>query len=207
MSSAVADGTAHMVPDLFSEATAPSFDDPLGMLAACHSRIQRQLATLERLQRHLPEHGCDVDARAAARGILRYFDTAAPNHHADEEASVFPRLRGAVPGRADRLVGDLEREHAALAAMWRHLRPRLAGIAAGARANLSPKEVADLRTAYAAHIAREEGELIPLAVHTFDAATLAAIGREMATRRGVDPAAPARSPGRPMAHVGGAPRS
>jgi hemerythrin-like domain-containing protein len=181
-----------MATDLFSDATAPSFDDPLGMLKACHGRIERQLATLARLQRHLPEHGCDVDARAAARGILRYFDTAAPNHHADEEASVFPRLRDAAPGRADTLVGDLEREHAALAAMWRHLRPRLAGIAAGARAYLSPKEVADVRAAYAAHIAREEGELIPLAARTFDARTLAAIGEEMAARRGIDPAAPAR---------------
>ena len=183
-----------MATDLFSEATAPSFDDPLGMLAACHGRIERQLATLERLQRHLPEHGCDVDARAAARGILRYFDTAAPNHHADEEASVFPRLRDAVPGRADMLVADLEREHAALAAQWRHLRPRLAGIAAGTRANLSPKEVADIRATYAAHIAREEGELIPLAARTFDAAILAVIGNEMAVRRGIDPAAPARLP-------------
>jgi|GEM_PF-2722120 len=98
-----------MAIDLFSEATAPAFDDPLGMLLACHRRIERQLATLARLQRHLPEHGCDVDARAAARGILRYFDTAAPSHHADEEVSVFPRLRGAVPGRADMLVADLER--------------------------------------------------------------------------------------------------
>jgi hypothetical protein len=34
-------------------------------------------------------------------GILKYFDTAAPNHHADEEASVFPRLRQAVLGRAE----------------------------------------------------------------------------------------------------------
>jgi len=183
-----------MAANLFSDAAAPSFNDPLGMLAACHDRIERQLATLARLQRHLPEHGCDVDARAAARGILRYFDTAAPNHHADEEASVFPRLRNAMPGRADVLVHDLEREHAALAAMWRHLRPRLAGIAAGARANLSPKEVADVRAAYAAHIAREEGELIPLAARAFDAAILAAIGHEMAARRGIDPTAPARLP-------------
>lgn len=184
-----------MATDLFSEATAPSFDDPLGMLSACHRRIERQLATLARLQRHLPEHGCDTDARAAARGILRYFDTAAPSHHADEEASVFPRLRDAAPGRAGMLVADLEREHAALAAQWRHLRPRLAAIAAGVRANLSPKEAADVRTAYAAHIAREEGELIPLAARTFDAASLAAIGNEMAARRGVDPKAPARRPG------------
>ena len=175
-----------MATDLFSDATAPGFDDPLGMLSACHHRIERQLGTLERLQRHLPEHGCDVDARAAARGILRYFDTAAPNHHADEEASVFPRLRNAVPGQAGMLVADLEREHAALAVLWRHLRPRLAGIAAGARANLAPKEVAELRAVYAAHIAREEGELIPLAARSFDAAILNAIGSEMAARRGIE---------------------
>ena len=173
-----------MATDLFSEATAPGFDDPLGMLAACHGRIGRQLATLDRLQRHLPEHGCDVDARAAARGILKYFDTAAPNHHADEEASVFPRLRKAMPGRADALLADLEREHATLALHWRRLRPLLAGIAAGARANLSPKQVADVRAAYAAHIAREEGELIPLAARAFDTPALTAIGNEMAARRG-----------------------
>jgi hypothetical protein len=96
-----------MATDLFSDAAAPGFDDPLGMLCACHGRIARQLATLDRLQRHLPEHGCDVDARAAARGILRYFDTAALNHHADEEASVFPRLANAVPGHAAVLIADL----------------------------------------------------------------------------------------------------
>jgi hemerythrin-like domain-containing protein len=175
-----------MATDLFSEATAPGFDDPLGMLAACHRRIERQLTTLDRLQRHLPEHGCDTDARAAARGILRYFDTAAPNHHADEEASVFPRLLATLPGRADTLLADLERDHRTLAANWRHLRPLLAGIAAGERANLSAKEVADVRAAYTAHIAREEGEMIPLAARTLGPATLAEIGKEMAARRGVD---------------------
>lgn len=173
-----------MAVDLFSDATAPSFDDPLGLLSACHGRIERQLATLERLQRHLPENGCDADARAAALGILRYFDGAAPHHHADEEQSLFPRLAAAVPGRADRLIAELAREHETLAANWRHLRPLLAGIAAGACANLSPKQVAAVRRAYDAHIAKEETELIPLAAQTFDAGTLATIGREMAARRG-----------------------
>jgi hemerythrin-like domain-containing protein len=184
-----------MAADPFSDAAAPGFDDPLGMLSACHRRIERQLETLERLQRHLPEHGCDADARAAARAILRYFDTAAPNHHADEEASVFPRLKAALPAVADALIATIEREHAVLAANWRHLRPLLAGIAAGACANLAPKQVAVVRGAYDQHIALEESELIPLAARTFDAETLAAIGREMAARRGVDPAAPFR-PGR-----------
>ena len=97
---------------LLTDPTAPSFDDPLGMMAACHRRIERQLATLSRLQRHLPENGCDADARAAARGILRYFDAAAPNHHADEEESLFPRLEQALAVRPVTLMAELEDEHA-----------------------------------------------------------------------------------------------
>ena len=81
-----------MAADSIFKPVTPGFDDPLGMLAACHRRIERELATLERLQRHLPEHGCDDDARAAAGAILKYFDGAAPNHDADEEQSLFPRL-------------------------------------------------------------------------------------------------------------------
>ena len=181
-----------MAVHFLSESAAPTFDDPLAMLTACHGRIERQLETLARLQRHLPEHGCDHDARVAARGILKYFDTAAPNHHADEEASVFPRLaRADLPG-IEALLADLERDHATLAVNWRKLRPLLAAIAGGQRANLSPKQVADVTAAYAAHIAREERDLIPLAARTFDAATIAEIGKEMARRRGVDPAPASR---------------
>jgi hemerythrin-like domain-containing protein len=175
-----------MPPDLPGEQPAPSFDDPLGMLTACHRRIERTLATLSRLQRHRPENGCDADARAAARNILKYFDTAAPNHHADEEESLFPRLRGLAPRDADAIVDDLEREHAALTTDWGKLRPLLSGIASGQRANLPPKQVADVTAAYRNHIAREEADLIPLAMECFDADTIAEVGKEMARRRGVE---------------------
>ena len=171
-----------MAADPFSDSSAPGFDDPLGMLAACHRRIERQLATLDRLQRHLPEHGCDADARVGATAILKYFDAAAPNHHADEEKSLFPRLRKR-HANAGALIDDLESDHVTLAASWRRLRPLLAGIAAGNRANLSPKQVAELRAAYAAHIAREEGELIPFAARALDAEAMREIGEEMAARR------------------------
>ena len=171
--------------DLLADHAAPAFDDPLGVLSACHRRIERQLATLARLQRHLPAHGCDHDARAAARGILRYFDTAAVNHHADEEGSLFPRLLLHASAAAAPLLADLAADHQRLAGEWRHLRPLLAAICAGARANLSPRQVAFLRAAYDRHIAREESELLPLAQATLDPAEIAAIGREMAQRRGV----------------------
>ena len=136
----------------YSSPIAPGFDDPLAMLVACHRRIERELATLGRLQRHLPEHGCDDDARAAARAIMKYFDGAAPNHHADEEESLFPRLQA----HAGLLIEDLEHDHYALAVSWRRLRPLLAGISASVRANLSAKQVDDICEMYASHILREE---------------------------------------------------
>ncbi len=169
--------------DPFS-AAAPGFDDPLGVLQACHRRIERQLDTLVRLLAHLPQNHADADARAAARAILRYFDTAAVNHHADEEESLFPRLRSA----GGQLLDDikfLEREHVRLDARWRRLRPLLAAIACGTGAHLPPAEVHSLCAAYAAHIAREDGRVFPEAARLLDTATLAAIGAEMAARRGI----------------------
>jgi hemerythrin-like domain-containing protein len=179
-----------MAHPLQSGPLAPSFDDPLGMLAACHRKLERQLATLAHLGRHLPEHGCDVEARTAARAILKYFDSAELHHQADEEQSVFPRLAQAQPAQALALIAALERDHTALAAQWRKLRPLLAAIAVGQRANLAPKQVAEITLAYETHIAQEETEFLPLATRAFDPAAIAAIGREMAERRGVDPASP-----------------
>ena len=163
---------------------AASFDEPLAMLVACHARMRKQLATLARLERHLPEHGCDADARAAARAILRYFDSAAVHHHEDEEDSVMPRILARVP-EARALATRLAREHEELAERWRHLRPALSGIAAGQRAVLSPRTVLDATAAYDAHMALEEAELIPLAADVLSPDELRAIGREMAGRRGV----------------------
>jgi len=173
--------------DLLAAHGAPSFGDPLGMLRACHRRIEKQLATLDRLQRHLPEHGHDEEARNAARAILRYFDTAAVNHHADEERSVFPRVVAIAGREGQALVSDLEREHRALDVQWARMRPLLVGIAAGQRANLSPRGVLELRQAYERHIALEENVLIPLVESMLEADTLRTIGEEMAARRDVGP--------------------
>lgn len=153
------------------------------MLVACHRRIEREIATLGRLQRHLPEFGCDDDARTAARAILKYFDGAASNHHADEEMSVFPRLRAVAPARAAELCDNLEHDHEALASTWRRLRPLLAGISVAVRANLSAKDVDGLGNLYASHMRREEQLLLPLATQWLDAETLRQIGEEMAARR------------------------
>lgn len=173
-----------MPPLPLSAQAAPGFDDPLGLLAACHRRIERQLASLDRLRRHLPEHHADADARTAARAILRYFDAAAPHHHDDEEASLFPRLAAVAPEIAT-ITGSLQREHRRMDAQWRRLRPLLAAVATGNGAFLPTKGVAAFSAAYTAHLQREEDDILPLAAELLDGETLREIGREMAQRRDV----------------------
>ena len=51
-------------PGFFSPAAGP--EAPLQMLAACHTRVEKQCRTLERLQAHLPKHGSDGAAQEAA---------------------------------------------------------------------------------------------------------------------------------------------
>lgn len=163
--------------------TDPGFDDPLAMLRACHERIRRELSVLERLRRHLPEFGCDADARKAARSVLKYFDGAAPNHDADEQVSLFPRLIDAGGADIAALIERLEIEHADLKSMWRVMRPDIAAIEAGKRSVLTPDSVRRMHAAYLAHLDCEEENLFPFAAARLDAATLRSIGAEMAARR------------------------
>lgn len=83
-------GTTSALPGF--NAPSVGFEQPFAMLEACHERVQRTLALLQRLRAHVLEHGADVPAQQAARDVLRYFDIAAPLHHEDEELHVFPLL-------------------------------------------------------------------------------------------------------------------
>jgi hemerythrin-like domain-containing protein len=90
------------------------------------------------------------------------------------------------------MLAQLESDHDRLDACWRHLRPLLAGIAAGQRANLSPGAVHELQALYASHLGLENGQLLPLCEQALTREELDAIGREMAARRGVRWEPPAR---------------
>lgn len=170
------------------QATAPGFDDPLGLLAACHTRIERQCETLERLPAHIAAHGVDAAAREAAAAVLRYFTQAAPHHHADEEQDLFPRLRAhrgepGCPAELDDWLARLAREHEGLGAAWGELAPRLERIAAGnAPAELAAKVLVER---YRAHYRFEDAQLLPLARRLLTARELAEIGAAMRRRRGV----------------------
>lgn len=170
-------------------APAAGFEVPLEMLAACHGRVQAQCATLQRLLPHVAAHGADQPAREAATAVMRYFDTAAVHHHADEETDLFPALIEAMAGsdavciRA--LTQTLATEHRLLEAQWQRLRAALALLAAGDATALAPALVQDFNALYAGHIAREEAELLPMAERLLDDATLDRVGLAMRRRRGV----------------------
>jgi hemerythrin-like domain-containing protein len=167
--------------------SAPSFDNPLEMLHACHGKILQQCDTLRKLVTHLPSAGCDEQAQQAAQSILRYFDSAGQFHHQDEEEDLFPALRKAAGSDKSHLENLLERllqEHVAMSDAWESLRPALLQVAQGAQVTLAPALSEDFINRYAQHIAVEESELLPLATRLLDAEQMRKLGKHMAERRG-----------------------
>lgn len=171
-------------------APAAGTEAPLEMLSACHGRVERQCATLRRLVSHLATHGVNEDARMAATNVMRYFDTSAKHHHADEEEELFPALiesmAGSDPVCLREMIEGLTADHRSLEAAWRRLRGVLERIAAGESVPLASDDVEALVGKYECHIAREERELLPMAARLLSDDDLARIGRAMRERRGIN---------------------
>ena len=157
------------------------------MLEACHERVQRTLGLLGRLREHVRQQGVDHDARQAARDVLRYFDIAAPLHHQDEELHVFPLLLAKATPEVQALVTRLQQDHVAMTADWAAARAGLQALLDENATGFTPQDEAALdrfARRYDAHIAAEEGVAYPAAAALLPPAALAAMGREMAARRG-----------------------
>lgn len=161
------------------------FDAPFEMLSACHERVQRSLALLQRLQAHLGVHGADAQARDAARDVMRYFDIAAPAHHDDEERHVFPALLAADAARHGALVARLREDHRRMAAQWPLVRAGLAAVAEGRWTGAEAQAWPAFAALYETHIPAEEETAYPAARARLDGAAQAAMGDEMARRRGL----------------------
>ena len=166
---------------------AVGFEQPFEMLEACHERVQRSLALLQRIVDHVDRHGHDADSRSAAHDVLRYFDIAGPHHHEDEERHVFPALAGHADPAVRAAVAQLQADHVRMHAQWARLRKVLldwrdaeqpATIAAAQR-----QLVQDFVASYERHIPLEESVVYPAARPRFTDADLARIGAEMARRR------------------------
>lgn len=184
------DRTAAATPQALPGHSAPAvgFEVPLEMLAACHSRVQAQCATLRRLAAHLARQGADRQAQDAAAAVMRYFETSAVQHHADEEVDLFPALIESMAGSdavcVRELTASLAAEHRGLEQRWCALRTRLEQVARADSATLPDDEVHGFIALYEQHIAREEAELLPMAARLLSDAELDRIGLAMRARRG-----------------------
>ena len=73
-------------------AKAHPFSDPTGLLSDCHRRIEMFLRSLEAVA-IVKDRPLTEESRVPFESALRYFREAAPNQTADEEESLFPRMR------------------------------------------------------------------------------------------------------------------
>ncbi len=161
----------------------PNFDDPLGLLRACHERMLANCDTLEKLVPHLRDKGMDDEARSAISRVVKYFTTSAVHHHEDEEKDLFPLLNGQSLKLAE-LIYKLKQDHQALDSLWQQLAGDLKQGAALAENPEFAAHVAQFCSAYREHIDLENRELLFLAQHSLSSRQLEDIGRSMAKRRG-----------------------
>jgi hemerythrin-like domain-containing protein len=171
-------------------ASVHDFSDPTGFLSDCHRRIEMFLGSLEAVARIIDRPASGESGRALETA-LRYFRESAPKHNADEEESLFPRLRRIQRPEMQAAVAkldDLEREHRWAAPLHAEVerlgRKHLAGV------TLSPAEIAEFRKAvgelaamYREHIRVEEELVFPAAARALPENEQAEMGNERAARR------------------------
>lgn len=179
-------------------ARAESFSNPLGLLTDCHRRIEMFLGALIKVADHSREGALDAQQRDALEKALTYFREAAPKHTADEEQSLFPRMRKVESPEVHTALAEvesLEREHRVADEL--HGKVDKLGRQWLATGSLLPAEVAEVRTAlselkkiYDRHIAIEDEQVFPLAKKVLAPDEQKRVGEEMAARRGAKTCAP-----------------
>ena len=164
--------------------------DPLGLLSDCHRRVEMFLGVLKAAA---GLNGCHLseDERRSLDNALHYFREAAPKHTADEEESLFPRMRQAGSAEAETALAELERLEAdhrwadplharvdALGQKW-----LTAGKLAATDATAFNEAVSQLAAMYARHIDVEEKVVFPAASRCLPKDEQRRIGLEMTARR------------------------
>ena len=164
------------------------FDDPIGMLKDCHRRIEQFLNILRAVVGRAQGRALSDEETGAVQSAIQYFRSGGQRHTADEEESLFPRLRNqSDAGAVDELTG-LESDHQRANDL--HAEVEKLYLAWIARSRLSLEDEHRLRAAaeglghiYEGHIKLEEQAVFPLALKLLDNQSIAAMGQEFRTRR------------------------
>lgn len=174
-------------------AQAHNFSDPTGLLSDCHRRIEMFLRVLDGVAAVI-DRPMTEETRAALESALRYIREAAPKHTADEEESLFPRLRQMHLPEVETAIERLELlEHDHLLAGSLHAevenlgqRCLDAGSLESSGVEAFRKAIASLISLYKQHISIEDELVFPLAAQLLSPTDIVAIADEMAGRRKVN---------------------
>jgi hemerythrin-like domain-containing protein len=161
------------------------FDNPLGMLQDCHRRIERFLHILGTVATQASGRSLNQEESDAVTAALHYFQEGGRRHNADEEDSLFPRLRAA---QADADLTRLQDDHRRTEIL--HQLAELLFHKWIATSALSTPEhnhllsiTAEMQRIYSDHIQLEESTVFPQAALVLDPSAIAAIGVEFQARR------------------------
>lgn len=172
-------------------ANVHSFSDPTGLLSDCHRRIEMFLGSLEVIAKTIDQPLTEETAARALTVALRYFRESAPKHTADEEESLFPRLRRVqnpeVQAALEHLE-ELEKDHRWATSV--HADVESLGQQYLMCRRLSVDEVdkfraavAQLASMYQEHIRVEDSMIFPVAARLLSQDDRTSMAREMAGRR------------------------
>jgi hemerythrin-like domain-containing protein len=165
------------------------FDNPIGMLKDCHRRIEQFLHVLCLVVDRAPGRPLTEEEAGAVKSALHYFRVGGQRHTADEEQSLFPRMR------AERTTASALKEIDALEADHRIADDLHAAVENLYEAwlqgkTLNSEELEQLRAKterlkqlYEGHIRIEENLIFPSAAEGLDGNTLAQMGEEFRARR------------------------
>ena len=171
----------------------PDFTKPLGLLVHCHERIEGQLETLARAAEVLRSGNSRSIPKAfvAVGAACKHFAIAGVKHTADEDESLFPRLRergGAAGEEALAAMTELESQHRSAEDMHKQFDefvltlPR-DGSADRRELDCFSEMVAELAAFYRPHIFMENNLVFPIAGRVLPASELHTLGEEMRARR------------------------
>jgi hemerythrin-like domain-containing protein len=164
------------------------FDDPIGMLKDCHRRIEHFLRILCAVVERAHSRALTLEESNAVESALHYFRVGGKRHNADEEESLFPRLRADWAVCSFEEIDGLEGDHQATDNL--HIQVEMLYRTWMAEGKLTPEveqhllaTTKRLKHLYEEHIKIEEGIVFPRAAECLDPDEIAAIGREFRARR------------------------
>jgi hemerythrin-like domain-containing protein len=171
-------------------ASVRDFSDPTSLMSDCHRRVEMFLGALSKIG-GLDDRPLTQGEHADLDKALRYFREAAPKHTADEEESLFPRLRRIPDTKVKSAldaVARLEEDHRWAAPLHAEVDRIGQQWLAGGRLTTEQRDqfrsaVARLESMYEAHIKVEEKIVFPLAARVLSKQEKSVISKEMTDRR------------------------